>query len=337
MSVAERTRLPDCTVSVVMAVHNDAAYLEAAIRSVLDQADVDLELVIIDDASTDESPTILDRARTSDPRVRVHTRQVNEGLTAALILGCSLARGRYIARQDADDESLPGRLRQQSALLDRLSDVAFVSTWSQAVGPRGELLFTEERPHEPDKATDWLVRRRVGPPGHGTVMFRKDAYDRVGGYRSLFPLAQDIDLWVRLAMVGQLAYVPEVLYRYRIQDDSISTRNGAARQAYRQLVNQLHAARRDGLPEEPIIASANLPTLRTAATASTADKAHSLYFIASCLLQRRDRRALRYLTRSLALMPTQLRAWARLPSAVMVALTGRADDASTALKTPVHS
>ena len=96
-------------VSIVMSVYNGACYLRAAVESVLDQQGVSFEFVVVDDGSTDESGAILDEYATRDPRLRV-IHQQNTGLTQALIRGCSEARGEFIARQDADDVSLPGRL-----------------------------------------------------------------------------------------------------------------------------------------------------------------------------------------------------------------------------------
>src|SRR6056297_3621885 len=102
-------------VSVVMSVYNNADSLPAALESILSQEGVALEFIVIDDGSTDGSGTILDEAAARDPRLKVIHKQ-NEGLTKALIEGCAMASAPWIARQDADDLSLPGRLKAQ---LDR--------------------------------------------------------------------------------------------------------------------------------------------------------------------------------------------------------------------------
>src|SRR5947208_3071693 len=99
-------------VSVVTAVYNGGRYLRPALASILEQDGVALELVVVDDGSTDDTAAILDELARRDERVRV-LRQPNQGLTDALVRGCSEARGEFIARQDADDVSLPGRLAKE--------------------------------------------------------------------------------------------------------------------------------------------------------------------------------------------------------------------------------
>ena len=126
-------------VSVVMAVHDDAPYLEETIDSVLSQAGPSLELILVDDGSTDGSRAILELYAERDTRVRL-VPQEHLGLTRALIAGCSLAAAQYIARQDAADVSRPGRLVAQKAALDADRSLAFVSCWTDMCGPEWEFL-----------------------------------------------------------------------------------------------------------------------------------------------------------------------------------------------------
>src|SRR3569623_742811 len=106
----------DPQVSVVMGVYNGAAALPATMRSVLDQEGCALEIIVVDDGSSDDTPRLLDEWAARDARLRV-IHQANTGLTGALIRGCGEVRGEFIARQDCGDRSLPGRLRSQAALL----------------------------------------------------------------------------------------------------------------------------------------------------------------------------------------------------------------------------
>lgn len=303
-------------VSVVMGVYNGARYLRASIDSVLQQQGVDFEFVIVDDGSTDTTPAILASAAIQDSRVRVIT-QANAGLTQALIRGCGEARGRYIARQDGDDLSLPDRLALQSALLDADSELAFVSCWSEVIGPNDEPLIVHRRPGAAAAATELLVNGRSGPPGHGSVMFRCDAYERVGGYRRLFYYAQDGDLWLRLATVGRINYVQRVLYRYRISAESISGKLHSNKLPYARLIDDLHAARQRGEDESAILAGFTPPSRQSGGQASSADATE--YFIARCLLNRRDPRARDYLRNCLRRNPLNLRAWCLLPIVEMAA------------------
>jgi glycosyltransferase involved in cell wall biosynthesis len=307
-------------ISVVTSVYNGGAHLRAGLESILSQ-DADFEFIIIDDGSTDGSAAVLAELAQRDPRVRLVSQQ-NAGLTRALIRGCALARGRYIARQDGDDLSLPGRLRRQQELLDADPTLVMASSWAEVIGPGDEALLLHRRPADPAEATRQLVHERVGPPGHGSVMFRREAYERCGGYRELFYYAQDSDLWLRMAQLGRIGYVQDVLYRYRVSSDSISGRLHPAKLPYAQLIEELREARLRGEDEAPVLERANLqPVLRSGQRLCSADATD--YFIGRCLVGRRDGRALRYLRRSLAANPRNLRAWVMLLPAAALAMTGR--------------
>jgi glycosyltransferase involved in cell wall biosynthesis len=307
-------------ISVVMSVFNGARYLQHGLDCILSQQGVDLEFIVVDDGSTDDSATILQAAASRDSRLRIVS-QENAGLTRALILGCSLARGRYIARQDGDDVSAPGRLRRQLELLDSDSSLAMASSWAEVIGPDDEPLLVHRRPADPAEATDLLLHGRTGPPGHGSVMFRRDVYERVGGYRELFYFAQDSDLWLRMAMHGRVGYVQEVLYRYRISPESISGRLHPAKLPYAKLITASHEARLRGESEEAILASADFKPVAAEGEVSSAGATN--YFIGRCLFARRDPRALGYLRRALEADPRNLRAWLLLAPAALLGLFGR--------------
>lgn len=310
-------------VSVVVSVYNGARYLSESIESLLCQEDVDFELIIVDDGSTDATPRLLAQFAARDARVRV-IRQENLGLTQALIRGCAAARGNFIARQDADDLSLPGRLSTQAQMLARDNSLVFVSCWADVIGPNGEVLLTYTRPLGPEAATRMLLDRIGGPPGHGSVMFRRDAYQRAGGYTPELYFAQDSDLWLRFGLIGRLQYVPEVLYQYRLASDSISGSRHSLKMPYAVVVNELHEARLAGRSEEPILEKARkLPRHvdRQNTTKSLGSEDATLYFIGKCLFDRRDRRSLNYLLACVRTNPWNLRAWVVLPWALALSLT----------------
>ena len=116
-------------VSVVMSVYNEADGLRRTIDSVLSQEGIDLEFIIVNDGSTDESPDILKEYARNYSHLKI-LHQDHIGLTKALISGCSAARGKYIARQDAGDISLPGRLQTQFDLFERHSDAVSGILWN---------------------------------------------------------------------------------------------------------------------------------------------------------------------------------------------------------------
>jgi glycosyltransferase involved in cell wall biosynthesis len=302
--------------SVVMAVYNGAAELEETLASILAQTERDFEFIVVDDGSTDATPSML--AAQTDPRIRVIT-QENQGLTRALIRGCAEARGTYIARQDCGDISLPTRLEKQCALLDRSRELAFVSCWSEAVGPELEPLYVvtgSGLAHEPLELIDLDAPHGVvdGPTAHPTVVMGRDAYERAGGYRAEFRLGQDWDLWYRLADVGRFQLVPEVLYRYRITPGGLSAASREAQQEFAKQSEALRRARRRGESDAAILERAcNVP--QSSARASRAD---GLYFIAEALRRNGDTRARRYFRQALAAEPFSGRAWLRYLQSLML-------------------
>jgi glycosyltransferase involved in cell wall biosynthesis len=222
-------------VSVVMSVCNGAATLRESVHSVLSQEGVDFEFIIVDDGSTDASAGMLDEFARADRRIRV-IHQENRGLTRALIRGCAEASGKFIARQDCDDLSLPGKLNKELSAIEARPDAVLVSCGTRFVGPNGELLY-EVSTAEGD-ATERLLtldpQRLRGPAGHGSTLFRRDLFERVGGYREQFYFAQDLDLWTRLVEHGRYLVIPDVLYQVSVGLGSISSALGCDGQGWRR-------------------------------------------------------------------------------------------------------
>ena len=306
-------------ISVVMSVYNGARRLREALDSVLSQEGVALEFIAVNDGSTDESGAILAEVASKDGRLRV-IEQENAGLTKALIRGCAEARGRFIARQDSDDLSLPGRLAKQAAMLDADERLAFVSCWAYVYGPEAELLCEHRRPEDAEAATHQLRNEHTGPPGHGTVMMRREAYEKVGGYRAEFYYGQDGDLWLRLGDLGLLAYCPEFLYAFEFRGGSISAANRGAQRALGLLSHACRAARQAGHDEAPLLAEAS--HIRPPFGQGRPDITAGPRFIAGCLRANRDPRAARYCADVLRRRPWSPSAWAGL---IGSKLTARAE------------
>lgn len=296
------------TVSVVMGVFNGAKYVETALTSVLRQEGVDFELVVVDDGSVDGTPDILRRAASRDTRVRVIT-QPNTGLTSALVAGCEAARGRLIARQDADDISLPGRLAAQAGRLDAEPELSLVSCWGYLVGPEGEVLLEERRATAAADATAELLEARRGPAGHGSAMFRAADYRAAGGYRREFRYAQDWDLWFRLMQRGRFACVPERLYALRVWGGSITAARRRQQERLFELARLCHDERGRGGAEAGALLEAERVSAEAMAGRGPSTEEIS-YFIGKCLLDRGDRRSRRYLLRRARKAPWDVRAWA---------------------------
>ena len=235
------------TISVIMPVYNAARYLNEAVESVLAQTFADFELIVVNDGSTDGSERILHRLAAKDGRIKLISRP-NTGYVAAIDEAIAASAGQYLARMDADDVCLPERFAKQVALLDARPNVGVVGTSYDLIDARGRFLHTMRQPTS-DDALQRACLAGSTPICHPTAMIRRSTLDAVGGYdASAFP-AEDLDLWLRLGEVSQLACLPEPLLRYRLHAASISeTRQAKQIEAVRHI---RHAAfRRRGLPAE---------------------------------------------------------------------------------------
>ena len=200
-----------------MAVHDGARWLGEAVDSVLGQTLPALELIVVDDGSTDETAAIL--AGYGDPRLSV-LHQARAGLTRSLNRGLRLATAPLLARLDADDVALPDRLATQVAFLDAHPDVGLLGGGCREIGPDGETLG-EYRPPEDDAAIRRALIRR-NPFVHSAVVMRRSVLDEAGGYDEALAVAQDYELWLRLSRVTRMANLPGPVVLRRIGPDQIS-------------------------------------------------------------------------------------------------------------------
>lgn len=299
-------------VSVVMGVFNNADTLPAALESILLQEGVALEFIVIDDGSTDGSAAILDEAAKKDGRLKV-VHQKNAGLTRALIDGCAMASAPWIARQDADDVSLPGRLKTQLARARQADAPALVSCRAECMTPEGDVLYVTDAMDDPEAARRRVLRDRRTLSAHGAMLFRTDAYRSVGGYRAEFYYAQDVDLSIRLAEVGPVAAVADVLYRFQFAPGTISGRTNRWPLAFHRLVLQSQAARAADRSDQAVLRQALLLGRRcTEGECAPVSHFPAWYFMGNCLLAAGNpARAARYLKMALTLRPWSLRAWFR--------------------------
>ena len=213
-------------VSVLMAVHNGERYLREAVDSVLTQTYSDFEFIVVDDASTDDSPSIL--GSYGDSRLRVIRNERNLGLTASLCRGLRAARGELIARQDDDDLSMSSRLAKQVVYLDSRPEVVLLGSRVDLIDWRGRPLGRERtyRAVTPDGVRWQLL---FGNPFvHSAVMFRREIIaDRLGGYDERMRFNQDFELWSRVIAAFAAANHAEALVRHRVHNTSLTRRPGA--------------------------------------------------------------------------------------------------------------
>jgi glycosyltransferase involved in cell wall biosynthesis len=313
-------------VSVVMGVRDAGDRLAPTLESVLSQEDVDLELVVVDDGSRDGSGALLAEWAAKDPRIRL-IHQPELGLTEALIRGCSEARGGFIARQDAADRSRPGRLARQVRALELDPGLAFVSCWTEYRGPELEYLYTTRDSGKAREPADVIVEGgdtpalADGPTHHGSVMFRKEHYERAGGYRREFFLAQDRDLWFRLAEVGRYQALPEALYVALVLPASRSSSFRDVQHRLGSLARRAFELRRAGRSEREVLElAASLRPQELADTPRRLAGAH--YFIGEALRRNGDSRCLRYFRRAVRANPLHAAGWARLVQASATSVLG---------------
>lgn len=218
------------SVTVLMSVYNGATYLREAIKSILSQSYKDFEFIIIDDGSTDDSLKIIESFAQSDNRIYFESHE-NCGLPTSLNKGLRLAKGTYIARQDADDISLPYRLQKQIEFFHNHTDAVLVFGGLQFIDKNGRVEGTLT-PGIADELIPWHLLFTNCVLGHGQVMFRKEAVLALGGYDVQYKYGQDYELWSRLVRQYTIHSIPDILFQYRRHENNISNAHYGIQQAF---------------------------------------------------------------------------------------------------------
>ena len=200
-------------VSVVMPVHNAMPYLDIAVESILGQTFADFEFVILDDASTDGSTERLREWAARDPR--------NLGPALSSQRVAQAARAPVVARMDADDVSYPRRLEEQLDVLEAFPDTGVVGGLYDIIDASGRKIRGPEA---------WRLRHppSVPPFGNGPLMYRRDVFEQVGGYRKQCEFWEDHDLIIRMGAVSKIMIVPHAVYQVR--QSPVSTRFASEQQ-----------------------------------------------------------------------------------------------------------
>jgi glycosyltransferase involved in cell wall biosynthesis len=199
--------------SVVMPVRNALPYLDAAVESILGQTHRNFEFVIRDDDSTDGSRERLRYWAARDPRIRLFEGEACLGPANSSTWVVAQARADYVARMDADDISHPDRLARELSILSSRPDAVLLGSVWEGIDRHGRIV------REPDFST----LRSAGfaaPFAHGSIMFRRAAFEQVGGYRQECDFWEDLDLYVRMAGIGRVLVVAEPLYQHRFSETS---------------------------------------------------------------------------------------------------------------------
>jgi len=204
-------------VSVIMSVYNGEKYLKEAIESILNQTFRDFEFIIVDDGSTDKTPEILNEYAKKDKRIKIITNPKNIGLTKSLNKALKIAKGEYIARMDADDISLPERLKKQVNFLTNYPNFGLVGCNVIVIDEKGNFVKNVTLPESLNSAL-----RKRNRLVHGSVMFRKSLVKKIGGYNEKIFYAQDYEMFLRFSKISEIGRINEFLYKLRVHKSSLS-------------------------------------------------------------------------------------------------------------------
>lgn len=208
------------SLSVVMPVRNALPFLDESISSIVNQTFTDFEFVILDDASTDGSEKVLREWERRDSRIRVFQSDRQLGLARSSNAVILKANAPVVARMDADDISHLDRLRRQWEIIRDCPDVVVVGTLGDGIDARGRRVRPRDR---------WrLVRHsRYIPFPHGSAMFRREAFDAVGGYGERFAAGEDQDFFFKMTTRGRVVTLPDALYHFRYHLENATLLTGA--------------------------------------------------------------------------------------------------------------
>jgi glycosyltransferase involved in cell wall biosynthesis len=216
-------------VSVITAVYNGEPFLKEAIDSILSQTYKNIEYIIVNDGSTDGTAEILNSI--TDTRVKIIHLEKNQGAAKCLNLGIDQSRGDLIAIQDADDISEPTRFEEQVSYLGKHKEFVGVASFIKSIEGKYPV------PVERILGEEGLANFHTNPEDifgsrfysctlvHGSVLYYRDIFYKVGKYNPQFRIAYDYDLWLKMFELGKIAKIPKVLYKWRVNTDSLFRSN----------------------------------------------------------------------------------------------------------------
>jgi glycosyltransferase involved in cell wall biosynthesis len=206
-------------VSVIIPTYNRESYIIEAIESVLNQTFDDLEIIIIDDGSTDNTPSIVKRIH--DSRIRYFYLKHNNGVAAALNYGIKNSKGKYISRLDSDDIFLPEKIGSQVEVLENNPDIGLVYTRAYNISEQGDIVALypaiSTHPENPLK----MLRHFLFTPSQ-SIVFRKQCIERIGLYDTTIRFSSDWDFCVRMAARYKFFYIPIPLVKIRKHNNMLT-------------------------------------------------------------------------------------------------------------------
>ena len=225
-------------VSVIMPAHNVEKYIDEAILSILNQSFKDFELIIVNDASNDNTGEIIEGYAKKDSRITCIHNKSQQKMAKSLNIAIQKSKGKYIARMDSDDWAYPNRLKTQVKFLEKNSEVSIVGGSIDIC--ESNLKVINERHY---LKTDGEIRAnlfRFSPFCHPSIMVRSEHLIQAGCYDGYYLVADDYDMYFRIGHHGKMANLPDKLMKYRVHYGSISHVKGS-RQEFETLFIRLKA------------------------------------------------------------------------------------------------
>ena len=308
-------------VTVLMSVYNGEKYLREAVDSILGQTFKDFEFLIVNDGSTDKSGEILESY--NDPRIEIINNNKNIGISKSRNKGLRIARGKYIAVMDADDISLPRRLEKEVEFLEQNRNMGLVGTDYLIINEKGKVIHAVRCINGYRELKIKLLEGNQF--AHGSIMFKKECTKKVGFYREEFMLALDYDLILRISEKFEVSNIPEFLYKWRINIESVSVKKKALQDKYALMAIEFAKERRQSgkdklqsLKKEEI--DNLLDELISSSEGQNKKEAAKGYFsYGLVLLNGRDYKgALKLVTKSFIIYPLDINNWLLLFKTIIV-------------------
>lgn len=208
-------------ISVVMPVYNAGRFLHQSIQSILDQTFENFEFIIVNDASTDNSASIINEYAENDPRIKVISHDVNLGISHSVKEAMDIAKGAYVARMDADDISDPKRLEKQYSHLEKNKELVAVGAQCTTIDENGKTIGKKSFPLTHKEIYEYIFR--FIPMQQPTMMIARHRLPKhFTFYNDSFRTAEEVELMFKLFTYGKLENLPDTLLKYRIHSTNTS-------------------------------------------------------------------------------------------------------------------
>jgi glycosyltransferase involved in cell wall biosynthesis len=209
-------------VSVLTPAYQAAAFIQETAESVLSQSCPDFEYILIDDASRDETYPLITKLAQRDDRIRPYSNQINQGIAETRNACVKQARGKYVLWQDADDISLPDRIADLVEFMEENPEVGICGSYMQPFGSSGAGEIKTYPTSDVEMRKSIFKISVVSQP---TAILRRECFEKVGIYNSRYINTEDLDMTFRIGMQYELGNVPKVLLKYRLHEQSTTSKN----------------------------------------------------------------------------------------------------------------